>query len=131
MSVHRQNEQLVEAINGKAIAGTIPCAAVFTIIDELKIEPIEAGRTLDLMDISIVKCQLGLFGYSPDKKIVKPAESVSEDMNREITACLKDGRLSCADAWAIAKKMKVPKMDIASACEKLGIKIKPCQLGAF
>jgi hypothetical protein len=131
MSVHRQNEQLIEAIEDKAIAGSISCAAVFSIVADLKIEPAEAGNALDMMDISIVKCQLGLFGYSPDKKIVKPAESVSDDMNREITACLKDGRLSCADAWTIAKKLKVPKMDIASACEKLGIKIKPCQLGAF
>ncbi len=131
MSVHKQNEQLVEAIKGKAIAETISCAAVFTIVDELKIEPIEAGRALDLMDISIVKCQMGLFGYSPDKKIVKPAESVSEEMSRELSTCLKDDRLSCADAWTIAKKLKVPKMDVASACEKLGIKIKPCQLGAF
>jgi hypothetical protein len=131
MSVHKQNEQLIEAIKGKAIADTIGCAAVFTIIDELKIEAAEAGRALDLMDVSIVKCQLGLFGYSPDKKIVKPAESVSEDMNGELSACLKDGRLACADAWAIAKKLKVPKMDVSAACEKLGIKIKPCQLGAF
>ena len=131
MSVHRQNEQLIEAIQGKAIAGTISCAAMFTIIDGLAIEPVEAGRALDLMDISIVKCQLGLFGYSPEKKIVKPAESVSEDMNREIQACLKDGRLPCADAWVIAKKLKAPKMDVSAACEKLGIKIKPCQLGAF
>ncbi|HOT43603.1 MAG TPA: hypothetical protein PLM53_03995 [Spirochaetota bacterium] len=131
MSVHKQNEQLVEAIQGKAIAETISCAAVFTIVDELKIEPIEAGRTLDLMDIAIIKCQLGLFGFSPEKKIVKAAGSVSEEMNREISARLKDGRLSCADAWEIAKKLKAPKMDVSAACEKLGIKIKPCQLGAF
>ncbi len=131
MSVHRQNEQLVEAIKGKSIADTIPCAAVFTITGELNIEPIEAGKTLDLMDISIVKCQMGLFGYSPDKKIVKAAESVSEEMNREISACLQDGKLSCVDAWAIAKKLGVTKMDVSSACEKLGIRIKPCQLGAF
>jgi len=104
---------------------------VFTIVDELKIEPIEAGRTLDLMDIAIIKCQLGLFGFSPEKKIVKAAGSVSEEMNREISARLKDGRLSCADAWEIAKKLKAPKMDVSAACEKLGIKIKPCQLGAF
>ena len=131
MSVHKQNEQLIEAIQGKAIADTISCAAVFTIVDEMKIEPIEAGRALDLLDIAIIKCQLGLFGYSPDKKIVKPAESVSEEMNVEISACLKDGVLSCADAWAIAKKLEVAKMQVSAACDKLGIKIKPCQLGAF
>jgi hypothetical protein len=131
MSSHTQNEKLVEAINGKAIAESIACSAVFTIIGELGVGPAEAGRTLDLMDMSIIKCQLGLFGYTPEKKVVKPAESVSDAMSGEITARLTEGRLSCAAAWEIAARLKVPKMEVAAACETLGIKIKPCQLGAF
>ncbi|MBP7737448.1 MAG: hypothetical protein KA369_15815 [Spirochaetes bacterium] len=124
-------EQLIEAIKGKAIAGTISCAASFAIAGELSVDTLEVGRALDDMGIEIIKCQLGLFGYKPEKKVVKPAESVSEEMKKEITACLKEGRLPCADAWAIAKKLKVAKMDVSAACEKLGIKITSCQLGAF
>ncbi len=74
---------------------------------------------------------MGLFGYKPEKKVVKPAESVSEEMKKEIAAHLKEGKLTCADAWAIAKKLKVSKMDVSAACETMGIKITSCQLGAF
>jgi hypothetical protein len=131
MSSHTHNEQLVEAIKGKAIDDKIACSAVFAITGELGVTPADAGRALDLMEISIVKCQLGLFGYAPEKKIVKPAPSVSDAMSGEIRARLVDGKLSCAAAWEIAAKLKVAKMDVAAACETLEIKIKPCQLGAF
>lgn len=124
-------EQLIDAIKGKAIAGTISCAASFSIAGDLSVGPLEVGHTLDDMDVEIIKCQLGLFGYKPEKKVVKPAESVSEELKKEITARLNEGRLPCADAWAIAKKFKVAKMDVSAACETLGIKIKTCQLGAF
>ena len=30
-----------------------------------------------------------------------------------------------------AKKLKIKRLDMGSACEKKNIKIKPCQLGAF
>jgi hypothetical protein len=131
MSSHTQNEKLSEAILGKTIDDKIACAAVFQITGELGVDPVEAGRALDLMDISIIKCQLGLFGFTPEKKVVKPAASVSDVMKNEIESRLTDGRLPCAAAWEIAAKLKVGKMDIAAACETLGIKIKPCQLGAF
>ena len=131
MSSHTLNEKLSEAILGKMIDDKLACAAVFQITGALGVEPLEAGRTFDLMDISITKCQLGLFGYEPDKKIVKPAASVSDAMKQAITARLSDGRLACLAAWEIAAKLSVPKMDVAAACEALGIKIKPCQLGAF
>ena len=40
-------------------------------------------------------------------------------------------RLSCLSAWEIAEETGSTRMAISSACEKLKIKIKPCQLGAF
>jgi len=107
MSSHTQNEKLVEAIRNKAIDEKISCAAVFQITGELGVEPIEAGRTLYLMDISIIKCQLGLFVFTPDKKVVKPAPSVSDVMKNDIESRLSDGRLPCFAAWEIAAKLKV------------------------
>jgi hypothetical protein len=131
MSVHAPDQKLVDAIREKAVDEEIACAAVFAITEELKTDPSEAGRALDLMDISIVKCQLGLFGYKPEKKIVRPAESVPQALNVEITAALVDGRLPCASAWSIAAKLHIAKMEVAAACDKLGLKISRCQLGAF
>jgi hypothetical protein len=83
------------------------------------------------MEIELSKCQLGLFGYSPQKMVVKPAETVQADLERAIRRALMNDRLPCAAAWNIAETFGIPKMEVSSACEALKIKVKPCQLGAF
>ena len=88
-------------------------------------------KTADLLELKLKKCQLGLFGYEPDKRIVKPAETVSEALETCILKELTDNRLSCEKAWEIAKKLGLTKMAVSAACEHLSIKINACQLGAF
>jgi len=44
---------------------------------------------------------------------------------------MNDEKLSCAAAWEIAGSLNISRTKVASACEAMGIKIKPCQLGAF
>ncbi len=83
------------------------------------------------MEIEISKCQLGLFGYSPEKMVVKAAEAVQPDLEKAIRSALMNDRLPCAAAWSIAETSGMPKMAVSSACEALKIKVKPCQLGAF
>jgi hypothetical protein len=97
----------------------------------LNVEPLEIGETADLLEIPLIKCQLGLFGYKPEKRIVKPADTVSDELQAEIEAGLIEEHLPCKTAWAIAKRFKVAKMAVSSACESLKVKIKPCQLGSF
>lgn len=91
----------------------------------------EIGVALDLLNINIIECQLGLFGYSPDKKIVQPAKEIAPDLEQAINDALKNGRLPCTAVWAIAKLLNLPRMKVSAACEALQIKVKPCQLGAF
>jgi hypothetical protein len=81
--------------------------------------------------VRIIKCQLGLFGYAPEKRIVRPAESVSGMLLNAIKEKLESGRLSCTDAWGIAEALHLKKMDVSSACEKMNVRISHCQLGAF
>jgi len=111
--------------------GEIPCAVVFEIAVSLNIPVKDVGVTVDLMNIRLIKCQLGLFGYKPEKKIAKPLDVVDQDLTDAIKAELVSGRLSCKRAWDIASRLKVRKMTVSRACESLSIKIKPCQLGAF
>ncbi|WP_418791663.1 hypothetical protein [Phosphitispora sp. TUW77] len=42
-----------------------------------------------------------------------------------------EGRLSCADAHALAKRLDVELLIIGKAADELKIKIKSCQLGCF
>jgi len=121
-----KNEILKQTKNEK-----IPCAVAFEIAKTLKISPENVGKTVDLMNFKLTKCQLGLFGYQPEKKIVKPQDSVNADVKDAVSAALVQGRLSCQHAWDIASRLHVSKMTVSSACETMGIKIKYCQLGAF
>ena len=122
---------LASALQGLAEKGQIACADVFKVVSDLGVSPSEAGKTVDLLNIKLIKCQLGLYGYSPERIIVKPAESVSPELESMIRNNLVEERLPCAHAWKIAADLKIKKMDVSSAAEALNIKIKPCQLGAF
>ena len=120
-----------DKIQEKAKGGELPCAVAFKIAKELGMPPAEIGKTVDLLDLRLSKCQLGLFGYKPDKKSVKARAPENRQMEGAIRNALVDGKLACCDAWDIASRFKVPKMAVSGACESLSIKIKPCQLGAF
>jgi hypothetical protein len=111
--------------------GTITCTAAHEIAASLKVSPKEVGMAIDLQEGRIVKCQLGLFGYDLDKKKVKPAENIDPVVQKAIEKSLIDGRLACADTWRLAQEHGMPRLAMANVCESLGIKIKPCQLGAF
>ncbi len=124
-------EEIVQAIKEKAKDGEIACAVAHAIAKELNVSPEEVGFTADMLNIPIVKCQLGLFGYKPKKKIITAMKDVPEQLRKQIEENLEGGKLTCKKAWEIAKKLGVRKMEVSSACEALRIKITKCQLGAF
>jgi hypothetical protein len=122
---------LRDALGQRCPKGELACAVAFAIARELDITPARVGMAADRLDIRLIKCQLGLFGYLPEKKIVRPAKSVPDGLRRDLEAAAAGGRLSCKMVWQIAARLKLPKMRVAGACEALQLKIKPCQLGAF
>ena len=125
------DDSLKDKVAANAKSGEIPCAVAFKIADEINTSSAEVGKAVDLLDFRLAKCQLGLFGYKPDKKIVSPKYPDNPDLEHAIRAALRDEILSCRDAWEIARKFQISKMAVSAACEALKIKIKPCQLGAF
>ena len=125
------NSAIKDEIVKRAKTGELPCAVAFTIAKDLGVSAGEIGTTVDLMNMRLSKCQMGLFGYKPEKKIVKPLTDINQDINDAVDIALVGGRLPCSKAWEIASKLKVSKMTVSGACEAKGIKIKPCQLGAF
>ncbi len=128
----RPEPRVSEMVQREATDGSLSCAAAFRIAGECGADPSEAGFAMDFHEVRLVKCRLGLFGYSPENRIVKPADSVDGDLEAEIRGLLEsNGKLSCKNAWALADRRSLPKMQIASACEALRIKVCACQLGAF
>jgi hypothetical protein len=124
-------KDLAEAVAKAASDGTISCARAEKVAGELQLSMKEVGVAVDLAEIRIDKCQLGLFGYGTKKLAVKPAESVTPDMEQALRRSLVNDRLPCLAAWELAVRFGVKRMDISAACEALRIKVKPCQLGAF
>lgn len=127
----RLDEEVASALKKVVENGRITCAAAHGVAKDLGRSPTDIGMALDLMDVRLMRCQLGLFGYTPEKRIVTKANQWDAQLEKDIREALKDGRLPCADAWAIARRRKVPRLTVANVCEALDIKIRPCQLGAF
>jgi hypothetical protein len=125
------DERIAQEIRDQVLEGGLFCAVAFKIARDLSITPGDVGRSADLMELPILKCQLGLFGYAPQRRVVKPAESVAPDLEKAIQKELVDDRIPCSTAFSLAEKFNIPKMVVSSVCEKMGIKISSCQLGAF
>jgi len=125
------DERIAGAVREKAVEGALPCAEAERIGAALGVKLEEVGRTLDLLELRIGRCQLGLFGYGPERKAVQPASSVAKDLEESIRGRLADGRLPCRAAWEIAAELRITRMEVSAACETQKVRIKPCQLGAF
>jgi len=129
-------DQITEQIRKELVDGQLPCARAFVIARRLGVEPLQVGRAADAAEVRLSRCQLGLFGYGPKSegkhRIVKPMDGVPPALATAIHAALgEDGHLSCAEAWRIARERKLRRLTISNAAEGLGVRIRPCQLGAF
>lgn len=129
------DRRLAKAVRDKTVNGEIACAHAEMISRTLHATMEEVGAVIDLMEIRIRRCQIGLFGYPrerfPEGRAVRPADSVPPDLEASIRSSLVEGKISCKAIWKIAAEHRMPKMSVSSACEALKIKIKQCQLGSF
>jgi len=56
---------------------------------------------------------------------------IDRALEEEMRASLVSGKLPCAAAFWIAKKLKVSPRQVGDAANRLNIKISSCQLGCF
>ncbi len=122
--------RIMEALAARRKANTLSCAEAFDIARRLDVKKSEVGNALDMMDIKIVKCQLGLFGHKGGKR-VKPGNLSPEALLNALSSFRKTGRMPCIRGHEIARELGIGRPVVVNACEALGIKITPCQLGAF
>lgn len=127
----RPDPNIKNALIDRAAVSEISCALGFEIAKELGVDPEEVGRTADMLDIPLVKCQLGLFGYQPEKKIIKAEDTTDQKLKNAVIASSHNSSLSCAKAWRIADRFKISKAMVGNLCQANGIKITGCRLGAF
>ena len=131
---NRENAQIddkaAEVLKKAATDSKITCAAAHHAAKALGMDLEKICEQIDLLELKLLECQLGLFGY-PGGKGYDPDADIPETVLNRVKETAKDGRLSCRACWDIALELKQKRIDIGSACEKLELKISPCQLGIF
>jgi len=125
------NKDIAERVQARVKDGRITCAAAHRIAGECGVEPKDVGIAIDLLEVRIAGCQLGLYGYGSKGRVVEPAREVSTELEAAIGKSLVDGRLTCRTSWDIAEQFGITRMEISAACETLKIRITSCQLGSF
>jgi hypothetical protein len=130
-AAEKPNPEITSKIEHRSKNTEIPCARVFEIVEETGFLPADIGKNIDLMNYKLIKCQLGLFGYTPEKKIVNAQDTPNNDLKNAIKNALVNEKLPCQSAWEIAARFQVPKLTVSGVAEGMGVKVKPCQLGAF
>ena len=128
--------ELAERIRAAAKDNQLPCAVAHKLAGEWDMTPEALGAAANEAGVRITRCQLGFFGYAPQKgmpgySLVQPAEHVPDDLAAETRAALVDGRLPCRAAWELARRHGLNYRQMGDAVEALGLRVKPCQLGCF
>lgn len=124
------NQRIAASVKDRRRDNAITCAEAHEIAADLKVDPSEVGTAIDLLEVRINKCQLGLFQHDKVGATLQTSKTDPE-VESAIKASLVNDRLACADAWAISKRLGLSKRAIGLACEIMKIKISLCQLGTF
>jgi hypothetical protein len=128
--------ELTERVRTAATENQLPCVVAHKLAGEWGVTPEDLGAAANAAGVKITRCQMGFFGYAPQKgmpgySVVQPAAHVPEALAAEVRAALVNGRLPCRAAWEIAQRHGLNYRQMGDAVEALGIRVKPCQLGCF
>ena len=126
------DENVRKVLETKIKNERISCSAAHQAAAEASVSPAEIGIVLDLLEVRINGCQLGLFGHKGDKG--KAELKMPENPEKLISAVLtasQDGAIGCAELWAAAAESGFSRHEAAAVCDGHKIKIGRCQLGAF
>lgn len=127
------NKKAVKAVKSILVNQRISCKAAHKAAEKAGVSPAVIGQTLDLLEVRINGCQLGLFGHSGKdraKAEFRLPEN-SEALKSAVESASGPDGISCRELWDAADKTGFSKVDAAAVCEAAEIKIKECQLGAF
>ncbi len=124
--------ELAATVRAQAREGRLPCAAAFALASRQGLAPHRVADFADGLGLRLGWCQLGLFaGPRKEARPRMEAGEVAPDLREAIEESLEEGRLPCARAWAIARRLHLKRLAVGRAADALGIRISRCQLGCF
>ncbi len=124
--------ELAATVRAQAREGRLPCETAFALARRQGLAPRRVADFADGLGLRLGWCQLGLFA-GPRKEAPPRMEvgEVAPDLREAIEESLEEGRLPCARAWAIARRLHLKRLAVGRAADALGIRISRCQLGCF
>lgn len=124
--------RIAAAIASRLEGGRLDCAAAWAIADRLGVEPLTVGRTADGMQVRLSACQLGFFGHAshPDG-VGETVTAVPEAFSTAVLAAAEHDQISCARLWGEADRFGVARPVAGELADRLGLKVRHCDLGAF
>ena len=126
---------IAKEIESRLVDGKLPCTAAFVIAHELTVPASEVGKSADLMEVRLSRCQLGYFGY-PNKQAWDQVDVSSMEIPDGLKSAIEEaqkeaGDVSCAKLWLLAATYQVPRLLVGYLADQAGVHVTPCQLGAF
>lgn len=126
------NPAIAAGVQRLARNGKITCAQAHQLAADLDVSPFEVGKTLDLLEIRIAQCQLGLFAKRENPAAQIHATPLPPAVMTSLERITEPGKpVSCRKAWDFAAQQNVSRASVGAACNALQIKIVACQLGTF
>ena len=120
-------EELKSAAQGKGVS----CPGAWDIAKKHKVARKVVGQAMDSLEIRILDCQMRCFGASKATHQELAGKQPEEPIRSAILAHLDDGRLPCAVAHALARRLKVSPGQVGDTATLMSVHISRCQLGCF
>jgi hypothetical protein len=116
--------------------GQLYCEAAHRIAEEVGVEPLAVGEQADGIGVRITRCQLGLFGYAPEKgmpgyRLVRKLDGPPEAAAAAVRKAADQGKIPCLTLWRLGEQHGRTRLDMGNIAETLELKVTPCQLGFF
>jgi hypothetical protein len=132
----KPDETIAAAIRARLEAGRLTCSAAFAVAEEVGCPPAAVGEAADVLTIRLTRCQLGLFGFPGHAKGWEAAGVASLPVAEGLEQAIREheggqGNVACEDLWIVAARFGASRMQVGYLADRLGIPIRPCQLGAF
>jgi hypothetical protein len=123
--------ELETAVKSSIKDGYLSCPVAWQIAKKAQVPKLAVGAVTDKLGLRVTDCQLGCFKV--DKTPYNG--SVPQEADAVITARLeelaRDNKITCAEAFELAREMKITPRTVAEAVNIKGMKIRDCQLGCF
>lgn len=123
--------QLEDAVKAAVRDGGVSCPSGWRIAKDAGVSRLDVGVRIDKLGIRVTDCQLGCFTVGKTPYTGESTEAFGEAVSREVEDLNAQGKFTCSNVFALARKLGVKPVAVADAGNVKGYKIRECQLGCF